>query len=389
MSIVGTDIYNDPAHDRVPEWISFRKAGIESYYTLTKLFPSKPLYICETACRERYYNYYDPASHTNWNEDVNSQTKGEWLKSQSQDLQTDFSKVRAAVFFDIKKEHDWKVYSKPSAPKDTMETINAFESAFWKNPYFTCNSTQPIAATSTPYNNSINNIPGTVEAENFDEGKIGVGYLDFPSTEANPHNYRISDVNIGTHYGGYHIGYIQKGEYLTYSVNVSESAMYDIDVNAASTQNTGSLRFILNRAKLTGSIRLPSTSSWDVFSPTTIHNVYMPAGKYILKIDFDGEGFNLDNMVFKKSLTAGLIASKQQDEIQVFPNPTLDKVAVLNSFNQEIIEVKLYDAVGQLVTKMTHPGNDFSLSLENLNQGFYNMEITTNIGKLQKRIIKL
>jgi hypothetical protein len=389
MSIVGTDIYNDPAHDRVPEWISFRKAGIESYYTLTKLFPSKPLYICETACRERYYNYYDPASHTNWNEDVNSQTKGEWLKSQSQDLQTDFSKVRAAVFFDIKKEHDWKVYSKPSAPKDTMETINAFESAFWKNPYFTCNSTQPTAAARTPYNNAINIIPGTIEAENFDEGKIGVGYLDFPSTEVNSHNYRVSDVNIGTHSGGYHVGYIQKGEYLTYSVTVLESGIYDIDVNAASTLNTGSLRFILNNAKLTGSIRLPSTSSWDVFSPTTMHNVVIPKGNYILKVDFDGDGFNLDNMVFRKTAPLGVIETNLEEAIQVFPNPANDKVAVHNYFSQEITEVKLYNAVGQLVTRMTSPGNNFTLNLENLNQGFYTMEISTNIGKIQKRIVKL
>src|SRR4029453_15059208 len=70
--------------------------------------------------------------------------------------------------------------------------------------------------TSTPFGGTAAAIPGTVEAENFNDGGAGVGYLD--NTPGNQGGtYRSTDVDIQTTSdigGGYKVSFIAPGEWL-------------------------------------------------------------------------------------------------------------------------------------------------------------------------------
>jgi hypothetical protein len=90
------------------------------------------------------------------------------------------------------------------------------------------NDTNPIfkggAATSTPFSGVPAPIPGTIQAENFDNGGEGVGYHDTTSGNAGGVS-RSTDVDLAALAGGggYVVGWVSAGEWLNYSVSVAAS----------------------------------------------------------------------------------------------------------------------------------------------------------------------
>jgi hypothetical protein len=85
---------------------------------MRKYFPSKQFFIAEAACRERYVN-----------EVSSSQTKAEWICQMSKDLKSYFEETKALVFFNVNKEHDWRINS--SAP-----ALNALSNCVWNDTHF-------------------------------------------------------------------------------------------------------------------------------------------------------------------------------------------------------------------------------------------------------------
>src|SRR5699024_10357311 len=93
-----------------------------------------------------------------------------------------------------------------------------------------------LRASGTPYGGTAAAVPGTIQAENFDEGGAGVAYVDTTSGNAGG-KYRVTDVDIESSAdagGGYDLGWVFAGERLNYSVNVAAAGTYDIDVRVAS-----------------------------------------------------------------------------------------------------------------------------------------------------------
>lgn len=114
VDFIGLDIYNGAGKGMI--WRSFRKEGIENYFILTQRLANKPLFICETASRERQNN-----------ESFSSQNKAEWIKQMSEALKSDMSKVRLLTWFDEKES--FKINSSAKSEK-------AFLNYIFKDDYF-------------------------------------------------------------------------------------------------------------------------------------------------------------------------------------------------------------------------------------------------------------
>ncbi len=115
VDFVGLDIYNG-AGNGLPVWRSFRKEGIENYFILTQRLASKPLFICETASRERKES-----------ESKSAQDKAEWIKQMSMALTSDMSKIKLLTWFDEKES--FKISSSTGAQGAYLDYI-------LKNDYF-------------------------------------------------------------------------------------------------------------------------------------------------------------------------------------------------------------------------------------------------------------
>ena len=110
-------------------------------------------------------------------------------------------------------------------------------------------------------------IPGTVEAENFDEGTAAdpAYYDDSPGSSAPADEYyRKSDVDMGVDppMNLVDVGWVDVGEWLEYTVKVKKTGLYTIHIRIATPKLGSGLHFEFNGKNLTGSIQVPQTGCW-------------------------------------------------------------------------------------------------------------------------------
>jgi hypothetical protein len=145
-------------------------------------------------------------------------------------------------------------------------------------------------------------IPGTVEAENYDVGSPDTAYYDSESANQGA-VYRQDQVDIVAVPNGYAVGYTANGEWLEYTVNVSNAGIYTYEASAASGGDGSSFRLFLDGKAITDTIKVTNGGNWDTYSTATGNTVALTAGSHILKIAFTGGYANIDKIKFSPITT--------------------------------------------------------------------------------------
>jgi endoglucanase len=94
--------------------------------------------------------------------------------------------------------------------------------------------------------------------------------------------------------GGLNVGYIDTGDWLTYSVNVPAAGTYKVSYRVASQTGGGQIQ--LEKAggsPVYSSINVPPTGNWQTWQ-TISHNVALPAGEQLIAISAITGGFNVN-----------------------------------------------------------------------------------------------
>ena len=152
-------------------------------------------------------------------------------------------------------------------------------------------------------------LPGIIQAEDFDTGADGIAYHDDDSNnQGDVKNYRNdgSGVDIVKGNGGQAIGYTSSGEWLEYTVNVKEAGVYIYEATVSSGTSGSSFKLsLVNGDKLealTDVISVPQTGSnnWDTYR-TVSGRLLIPLqeGKQILHLDITGSSCNIDKINFR------------------------------------------------------------------------------------------
>lgn len=147
-------------------------------------------------------------------------------------------------------------------------------------------------AVSTPYGGTPVALPGIIQAENFDDGGAGWGYVDTTSGNSGA-QYRTTDVDIErTSDGGsgYSLGWVFAGEWLTYAVNVGMAGTYDFDVRVASAGAGGTFHIEVNGVDKTGPFAVPNTGSWQSWTTLRKTGVVLTAGPQVWRLVMDSNG---------------------------------------------------------------------------------------------------
>lgn len=142
-------------------------------------------------------------------------------------------------------------------------------------------------------------IPGRIEAEDYDAGGQGIAYHDTsPGNEGGV--YRADDVDIeplpGP--GGYNVGWVRPGEWLRYTVNVTETGDYTLRLRGAATWGQPSVSLLVDGAPA-ATVPIALSGSYDVFAITNA-TVRLGAGEHELRALLSGY-FNLDYLEFERS----------------------------------------------------------------------------------------
>ena len=123
--------------------------------------------------------------------------------------------------------------------------------------------------------------------------------------------------------------------------------------------------------------------------PTNLQVFFgMIADEPISKIEVQGKqdsGELVGNLYFGATCEALSINDNILSQLSVYPNPTNDIVTVKMPSNIEVVSMKLFDVLGNLVLKNA---NTSRLDVSNLSSGLYLLDITTTAGSVSKKIVR-
>jgi hypothetical protein len=157
------------------------------------------------------------------------------------------------------------------------------------------------AYTGTPFGGTRASLPGTVQAENFDEGGESVAYHDSDAVNQGTTTTRAAgspgvDLQPTTDTGGgVNVGWIATDEWLRYSVNVTTAGTYTVSFRVASMSGGGSIRMEVDGIDVTGAVAVASTGGWQTWATVTRPGVNFTAGQHLVRIYMVNTGFNLNS----------------------------------------------------------------------------------------------
>ena len=165
-----------------------------------------------------------------------------------------------------------------------------------------------------PFGGKVAEIPGKIEAENFDIPGTGKENKTYSENDSDDHgidnggtSYREgTGVDIYKKATGYVVGYNQAGEWLEYTVNVKEAGDYTFFAAVASANETSGFNMTLDGQELTGDISVPKNEGENNFDDynKVQKNVTLTAGQHILRFTVVGDWMDVDYFTFVKGKDA-------------------------------------------------------------------------------------
>ncbi len=257
---------------------------------------------------------------------------------------------------------------------------------------------------SIPFTGTRHNIPGVIEAEQYDIGEEGIAYHDaLPENAGGAFRTDAVDIEINaSDVNDYKVAGIQAGEWLVYSVNVTTSGSLNLDVQVASAVGNKSFHIEMNGVDISGKIVVPNTGGWGEWQTVAVATTNLSPGKKKMRVVMDDGDFNLNRITFSRLSTTEAIAEDDQevnveieavDGVTVHPNPGVSGrpqyvTVTFNSSDHSDVNVLLSDINGYVLQNETHSvdaENKVILSLPNLPNGVYVLKIKSDGRSWSKR----
>ena len=132
------------------------------------------------------------------------------------------------------------------------------------------------------------NIPGVIEAENYNSGGEGVAYHD--TTLANEGKaYRTDeavDIEYATAEKSHAVAWVRPGEWIRYSATVAQAGVYDVSFRVSSNRAGGSFKMQVDDRDVC-TVMVPNTGSYLSYT-TVVQQVSLPAGVHTVRLYFNG-----------------------------------------------------------------------------------------------------
>ncbi len=153
-------------------------------------------------------------------------------------------------------------------------------------------------------------LPGVLEVENFDKGGEGFTYHDSDSKDEGNVGYRTDNGGVDIvggieGEGSYAIGYTAQGEWLEYTVEVTEAGMYSFDAFVAAGNSGASFSLAIdqgNGMKNMASVSIPVVVDGDWSQYTNAHGICsipLTVGQHIIRLSITGAYGNIDRITFQ------------------------------------------------------------------------------------------
>ncbi|HUR33046.1 MAG TPA: carbohydrate-binding protein [Vicinamibacterales bacterium] len=166
----------------------------------------------------------------------------------------------------------------------------------------TSSSPSSPSTSSTPFGGTPWAVPGTIQAEDFDDGPDGAAYHDTTSGNAGG-AYRNTGVDIEASSAvGYDVGWTTASEFLNYTVNVASAGSYTVQLRVASAPG-GSMHVGFSGSGVWAAVPVAATGGWQSWTTLNVP-VTLTAGRQLLTLMVDSGGVNLDKVTIASGTTS-------------------------------------------------------------------------------------
>lgn len=249
-----------------------------------------------------------------------------------------------------------------------------------------------VIGSQEPFSGTPISLPGTVQAEDFDKGAMGIAYLEHEEENRMDGNPQYSDyradaptVEIASLEDSEdkHLAY-QTDEWYEYTVNNTIETAYKVTIRYSMAQGferevsielydeEGNKEVLIDKVLIEGTGI--DENDWETFEEKELGVTQdIAAGKYELRYIF-GSGYNLDWISFQPATSVKKLTALSG--IKAYPNPVKNMLNLsFNAHGNYMSNIEVMDITGQVrmsLTKSIKPGNNqFVINTESLNNGLY------------------
>lgn len=148
-------------------------------------------------------------------------------------------------------------------------------------------------------------IPGTIEMENYDLGGQSVSFSDkdFVNEGGALREDGVDIVQIDStdKSKGYAIGFTQPGEWMEYTLKVTEAGEYAFVANVATASDGASFILFMDGKAISDTIVAPKGEDWSTYGLVDGKTTALTAGEHVLRVAITGAFINMDWIKFGKS----------------------------------------------------------------------------------------
>jgi hypothetical protein len=230
----------------------------------------------------------------------------------------------------------------------------------------------------------------------------GVDYNWFQFTQAVATSYVIQAENYTGMFGiqtetttdaggGLNVGWIDAGDWMTYSVNIATAGTYNVNFRLAGWANTGriSLQNAANTTLTSANVPNGGATAYQVWS--TVHGestFTLAAGTQTIRIYATGSPWNLNwfeiySGALKSAQIETSIANSLDNKISIYPNPASNILYIENPVNKA--NVSIFDLSGKLVIQKLLETGINKINISDLNSGLFLINVNGNISKFVKK----
>jgi len=205
-------------------------------------------------------------------------------------------------------------------------------------------------------------IPATLEAVHYDMGANGVAYLDYTYEDPakfsgdseswnNGWAYRNDGVDIqtaqDTEGSSHNVGWLENGEWMYYTVDVSVGGVYQVLCRAASQNNNGLLAISIPAQSQEIIMEIPNTGGYQAWAWTEPDTMEIGPGPALISMMVYSGGFNLKDIQI--TLISGNNTLPDNFEILSYPNPFNSTTTFLIPDGVKFQRIKIIDVNGAII----------------------------------------
>ena len=171
-----------------------------------------------------------------------------------------------------------------------------------------------------PYHGNASAIPGVIYMSDYDLGKNNFAYYDTVVADYNLSTGNFTAWNSGWSYrndgvdierntddvnsNGFHVGFVNQGEWMKYTVEINETAVYKASIRLATEQTGGEFFLTIDDQEVTTTQVVSTTGGWTQFTTFEINDIILSEGEHSLKFHINNDiPVNLSSIEFENTGT--------------------------------------------------------------------------------------